>query len=70
MLQGRGVLTVALVGLAGATAMLGLSIALWGLEELVQPKNVQVPAVPASFPCLPWYGERLGGDSKSQIGFQ
>lgn len=40
------------MGLAAATAVLDLFLALWGLEELVQPETVQVPGVPASFPCL------------------
>jgi len=34
------------VGFAAATVVLGLLLASWGLEELAQPKNVQVPGDP------------------------
>lgn len=35
------------MGLVAVTVVSGLLLALWGLEELVQPKNVEVPGVSA-----------------------
>lgn len=42
-------LSVALLGLVAVTVLSELLLALWGLGQLVQPKNVEFPGVSAHF---------------------
>lgn len=58
------------MGLVAVTVVSGLFLALWGLGELFQPKNVEVPGVSANFlVSMLWRKSVRRLNSKSQIEF-